>query len=69
MLVMIFYQVEVEEFEDIKSGYKISFHFKSNPYFSTEVLCKEFHLAPTGENGAGQTIFLVLSVSYSHWQQ
>ncbi|XP_025107119.1 protein SET-like [Pomacea canaliculata] len=42
-------KVEVEEFEDIKSGYKISFHFKSNPYFSTEVLCKEFHLAPTGD--------------------
>nr|KAG5708438.1 hypothetical protein BaRGS_026165 [Batillaria attramentaria] len=42
-------KVEVEEFEDIKSGYKIKFHFKSNPYFTDSVLCKEFHLAPTGD--------------------
>ncbi|KAK7499566.1 hypothetical protein BaRGS_00009218 [Batillaria attramentaria] len=42
-------RVEVEEFEDIKSGYKIKFHFKSNPYFTDSVLCKEFHLAPTGD--------------------
>jgi hypothetical protein len=41
-------QVEVEEFEDIKSGYKLSFVFDSNPYFSNDVLCKEFHLAQTG---------------------
>lgn len=42
-------KVEVEEFEDIKSGYKIKFHFKSNPYFTNTELCKEFHLAPTGD--------------------
>lgn len=42
-------RVEVEEFEDIKSGYRIKFHFKSNPYFTDAVLCKEFHLAPTGD--------------------
>ncbi|KAK7102945.1 protein SET-like [Littorina saxatilis] len=42
-------KVEVEEFEDIKSGYKINFFFKSNPFFTNEVLCKEFHLAQTGD--------------------
>lgn len=41
--------IEVDEFEDIKSGYKLSFHFGANPFFTNEVLCKEFHLASTGE--------------------
>ncbi|XP_029637558.1 protein SET isoform X1 [Octopus sinensis] len=40
--------VEVEEFEDIKSGYRVKFHFSPNPYFSNDILCKEFHLATTG---------------------
>lgn len=48
--------VEVEEFEDIKSGYRIKFHFSSsNPYFSNEVLCKEFHLATTGDPASKST--------------
>ncbi|VDI18041.1 template-activating factor I [Mytilus galloprovincialis] len=42
-------KLEVEEFEDIKSGYKISFVFASNPYFSNTVLVKEFHLSFTGD--------------------
>jgi len=41
-------QVEVEEFEDIKSGYRIKLHFNENQYFSNSVLIKEFHLATTG---------------------
>ena len=41
--------VEVEEFEDIKSGYKIHFYFGTNPYFSNTTLTKEFRLANTGE--------------------
>lgn len=43
-------KVEVEEFEDIKSGYKICFHFKENPYFSNKVLSKEFHLGTSAED-------------------
>ncbi|CAG0885760.1 unnamed protein product, partial [Darwinula stevensoni] len=42
-------KVEVEEFEDIKSGYKIAFHFDENPYFENKVLVKEFHLDSTGD--------------------
>jgi hypothetical protein len=42
------FQLEVEEFEDIKSGYKISLTFAPNPYFSNTILFKEFHLAVTG---------------------
>lgn len=37
-------KLEVEEFEDIKSGYRINFHFDENPYFENDVLTKEFHL-------------------------
>lgn len=38
------WKLEVEEFSNIKSGYKISFHFSPNKYFENEVLTKEFHL-------------------------
>jgi len=36
--------ISVEEFEDIKSGYKIKFQFKQNPYFANAEIEKEFHL-------------------------
>jgi len=42
--------LEVEEFEDIKSGYKITFHFKTNPFFSNQVLVKEFHISEDANN-------------------
>ncbi|KAH9512936.1 hypothetical protein Btru_037106 [Bulinus truncatus] len=41
--------VDVEEFEDIKSGYKVTFTFRENPYFTNDKLVKEFHLASSGE--------------------
>lgn len=34
---------EVEEYEDIKSGYRIKFFFDENPYFTNTLLTKEFH--------------------------
>merc|ERR1712020_352455 len=42
-------KLEVEEFEDIKSGYKINLHFDQNPYFEDSVLTKEFHMGSTGD--------------------
>jgi hypothetical protein len=42
-------KVEVQEFEDIKSGFKINFHFDKNEWFKNSVLTKEFHLADSGE--------------------
>lgn len=37
-------KLEVEEFDDIKSGYRINFHFDENPYFENKILTKEFFL-------------------------
>lgn len=37
-------KLDVEEFEDIKSGYRINFHFDVNPYFENNSLVKEFFL-------------------------
>jgi len=42
-------KITVQEFEDIKSGYKISMHFSKNTYFKNEVLTKEFNLSEGGE--------------------
>lgn len=42
-------KLDVEEFEDIKSGYRIHFHFdEENPYFENKVLTKEFNLGSSG---------------------
>ena len=35
----------IEEFEDIKNGYKILLQFDPNPYFENETLFKEYHMA------------------------
>ncbi|XP_033732468.1 protein SET-like [Pecten maximus] len=48
-------KVEVQEFEDIKSGYKINFFFDGNQYFENEVISKEFHLNDTGEPSSKST--------------
>lgn len=45
-------QVEVEEFEDIKSGYHIKLFFDNNKYFTNGVLEKQFHLSTSGSDGA-----------------
>ncbi|KAK1339109.1 hypothetical protein QTO34_019783 [Cnephaeus nilssonii] len=42
-------RVEVTEFEDIESGYRIYFYFDENPYFENKVLSKEFHLRVSTE--------------------
>jgi len=42
-------KLEVEEFEDIKSGYRIKFFFEENPFFENDVLVKEFHLGSSGD--------------------
>lgn len=41
--------LDVEETEDIKTGYKVHFHFRENPYFTNKCLTKEFNLG-TGSN-------------------
>lgn len=41
--------LDVEEFEDIKSGYKLKLHFIENPYISNEVIVKEFQILSSEE--------------------
>jgi len=48
-------KLEVEEFEDIKSGYRIRFHFEENPFFENTTLVKEFHLGSQGDPRATST--------------
>uniref|UniRef100_A0A2K6QTU8 SET nuclear proto-oncogene n=1 Tax=Rhinopithecus roxellana TaxID=61622 RepID=A0A2K6QTU8_RHIRO len=48
-------RVEVTEFEDIKSGYRIDFYFDGNPYFENKVLSKEFHLKESGDPSSKST--------------
>ncbi|XP_078596119.1 protein SET-like isoform X27 [Branchiostoma floridae x Branchiostoma japonicum] len=46
-------KLEVEEFEDIKSGYRIKFFFDDNPFFENEVIEKEFHLGSSDYDHVG----------------
>uniref|UniRef100_A0A8I4A001 Endonuclease/exonuclease/phosphatase domain-containing protein n=2 Tax=Callithrix jacchus TaxID=9483 RepID=A0A8I4A001_CALJA len=48
-------RVEVTEFEDIKSGYRIDFYFDENPYFENKVLSKEFDLNESGDPSSKST--------------
>ncbi|KAK2090825.1 hypothetical protein P7K49_030109 [Saguinus oedipus] len=48
-------RVEVTEFEDIKSGYRIDFYFDENPYFENKVLSKEFNLNESGDPSSKST--------------
>uniref|UniRef100_A0A671EU76 SET nuclear proto-oncogene n=1 Tax=Rhinolophus ferrumequinum TaxID=59479 RepID=A0A671EU76_RHIFE len=48
-------RVEVTEFEDIKSGYRIDFYFDENPYFENKVLSKELHLNESGDPSSKST--------------
>lgn len=47
--------LDVEEFEDIKSGYKIKLRFAENPYFKNDIIVKEFHMISGDEQVASST--------------
>ena len=61
---MVLLQVEVEEFEDIKSGYRIKLHFGDNAFFTNDVLVKEFHLATSGSDGACEYLACTAAFAY-----
>uniref|UniRef100_A0A2K5D7F0 SET nuclear proto-oncogene n=1 Tax=Aotus nancymaae TaxID=37293 RepID=A0A2K5D7F0_AOTNA len=48
-------RVEVTEFEDIKSGYRIDFYSDENPYFENKFLSKAFHLNESGDPSSKST--------------
>lgn len=48
-------KLDVEEFDDIKSGYRIKFFFDENPYFENDSLTKEFHLSSIGDPASHST--------------
>ena len=48
-------RVEVTEFEEIKSGYRIDFYFDENPYFKNKLLSKGFHLNKSGDLSSKST--------------
>ena len=48
-------QLTVEETEDIRSGYKIIFEFKTNPFFENTQLVKEFTMSESGDMGTSET--------------
>lgn len=41
--------LDVEEFEDIKSGYKLKLHFTENPYITNQLIVKEFQVVSSEE--------------------
>merc|ERR1712050_626378 len=41
-------ELEVNDNDDIKSGYEIKFHFAKNPYFTNKTLTKGFYVKDTG---------------------
>ncbi|KAB0337338.1 hypothetical protein FD754_025244 [Muntiacus muntjak] len=51
-------RVEVTEFEDIKSGYRIDFYFDENPCFENKILSKEFHLNESGDPSSKKLLHL-----------
>lgn len=51
-------KLEVDELEDIKSGYRIHFHFDENPYFENKTLSKEFCLGASAGPSSNSTPIL-----------
>ena len=47
--------LQVEESDDIKSGFRIKLTFDTNPYFFNDVLVKEFFLGGTTEPSSKST--------------
>jgi len=45
------HKLDIEEYDDIKSGYRLKFYFEKNPYFENELLIKDF---PLGTEGISQ---------------
>ena len=47
--------IELTEFEDVKSGYRIDFYFNKNSYFKSKILSKEFRLNESSDSSSMST--------------
>ncbi|KAI0978278.1 hypothetical protein GJ496_005552 [Pomphorhynchus laevis] len=47
--------IDIDDSEDIRSGYAIKFHFDKNPYFENDLLIKEFNISDTCEASSKST--------------
>lgn len=47
--------LDVEDGEDIKSGYQIKFHFAENPYIANEVITKSFEIIKSDDMRSSST--------------
>ena len=47
--------IELTEFEDGKSSYRIDFYFNKNSYFKSKILSKEFRLNESGDSSSKST--------------
>lgn len=41
--------LDIEEFEDVKSGYRLRAYFAENPYIANNIIVKEFHILDSEE--------------------
>jgi len=48
-------RVDVEEHEDIKSGYRLKFTFDTNPYFDNDLIIKEYSITESSETTCKST--------------
>lgn len=56
-------KLQVEEFEDIKSGFQIQFFFDENPYFENDVLTKDFRFDLIGNYSNILNVLSIICVS------
>lgn len=48
-------KIEIDDTEDIRSGYAIKFYFDPNPYFENDILVKEFNISDACEASSKST--------------
>ncbi|XP_033647841.1 protein SET-like [Asterias rubens] len=42
-------RLDIDHYEDLKTGFRITFHFAENPFLENKTICKEFSFSEDGE--------------------